>query len=168
MIVRAWGTWELFQTLLKVLRRIGDRHGNLSIANVATRWVLDHPFVGAVLIGKFHLLSFHSTRTHVWALLFVGGTTANVILITISLWLTFTHTYIMDSILIFTSDAELPGLYHPGARLGLSEHPDDNQNAFGFHLSQQDGDEIEAVLQHSNSRRMITTIGDCGAEYRQL
>ena len=51
MIVKAWGSWELFQSLLSVLRTIGDRHGK-SIANIATRWVLDHPFVGAVIIGN--------------------------------------------------------------------------------------------------------------------
>ncbi|KAI0071640.1 Aldo/keto reductase [Panus rudis PR-1116 ss-1] len=51
MILKAWGDWNLFQTLLSTLRSIGDRHGGASIANVATRWVLDHPFVGAVLIG---------------------------------------------------------------------------------------------------------------------
>ena len=52
MIVKAWGDWPLFQQLLGVLRSIGDRHGGASIANVATRWVLDHPFVGAVIIGE--------------------------------------------------------------------------------------------------------------------
>lgn len=52
MIVKAWGSWTLFQSLLTVLRSIGDRHGGVSIANVATRWVLDQPAVGAVLIGK--------------------------------------------------------------------------------------------------------------------
>lgn len=51
MILKAWGDWTLFQTLLNVLRQIGDRHDGVSIANVATRWVLDHSFVGAVLIG---------------------------------------------------------------------------------------------------------------------
>ena len=55
MIVQAWGTWDLFQLLLTVLRTIGDRHGR-SIANVATRWVLDHPFVGAVIIGELQIL----------------------------------------------------------------------------------------------------------------
>lgn len=54
MIIKAWGDWALFQSLLRVLRDIGDRHGGLSIANIATRWVLDHSFVGAVLIGEFH------------------------------------------------------------------------------------------------------------------
>jgi len=50
-ITRAWGDWALFQQLLAVLRKIGDRHGGVTIANVAVRWVLDHPFVGAVLVG---------------------------------------------------------------------------------------------------------------------
>ncbi|KAG6878017.1 hypothetical protein C0993_000798 [Termitomyces sp. T159_Od127] len=103
MIVKAWGTWTLFQSLLKTLQTIGHRHGGLSIANIATRWVLDHPFVGAVLVG---------------------------------------------------------------ARLGVSEHVDDNHRAFGFHLTAQDNDDIEAVLAHSNGRTIITSIGDCGAEYR--
>ncbi|KAJ7176170.1 Aldo keto reductase [Mycena crocata] len=51
MILKAWGDWALFQDLLTALRQIGDSHGGLSISNVATRWVLDHPVVGAVIIG---------------------------------------------------------------------------------------------------------------------
>lgn len=51
MILKAWGTWDLFQRLLRVLRDIADRHDQVSIANIATRWVLEHPFVGAVIIG---------------------------------------------------------------------------------------------------------------------
>jgi len=51
MILKAWGDWNLFQELLVVLRTIGDRRGGVSIANVATRWVLDQPAVGAVIIG---------------------------------------------------------------------------------------------------------------------
>ncbi|KIK65423.1 hypothetical protein GYMLUDRAFT_978513 [Collybiopsis luxurians FD-317 M1] len=102
MIVGAWGTWALFQDLLAELKRIGDRY-NLSISNIATRWVLDHSFVGAVIIG---------------------------------------------------------------ARLGISEHFDDNNRVNGFHLSNSDREALEAVLDRSNGRRLITTIGDCGAEYR--
>ncbi|KAH6894038.1 aldo/keto reductase [Coprinopsis sp. MPI-PUGE-AT-0042] len=60
MIVKAWGTWDLFQSLLLVLRKIGDRHGGKSIANIATRWVLDHSFVGAVLVGSRLGLSEHA------------------------------------------------------------------------------------------------------------
>ncbi|EGN92064.1 hypothetical protein SERLA73DRAFT_191639 [Serpula lacrymans var. lacrymans S7.3] len=103
MILKAWGDWSLFQNLLAVLRDIGNRHGGLGIANIATRWVLDHSFVGAVIIG---------------------------------------------------------------ARLGVSEHPDDNQKVFGLRLLEEDNRAIEEVLARSNGRRMITTIGDCGAEYR--
>ncbi|THG95453.1 hypothetical protein EW026_g6204 [Hermanssonia centrifuga] len=51
MILKAWGNWSLFQSLLTALRRIGDRHGGESIANIAVRWVLDHAFVGAVIVG---------------------------------------------------------------------------------------------------------------------
>lgn len=59
VILNAWGGWELFQTLLATLRRIADRHTqnpnfeSVSIANVATRWVLDQPAVGAVIVGAF-------------------------------------------------------------------------------------------------------------------
>lgn len=45
-----WGNWKLFQELLQVLKAIADRHG-VSISNVATRWVLDFPYVGAVIVG---------------------------------------------------------------------------------------------------------------------
>jgi len=103
MILKAWGDWALFQSLLAVLRVIGDRHGGLSIANIAMRWVLDHSFVGAVIIG---------------------------------------------------------------ARLGVSEHTDDNDRVFGFRLDAEDNQAIETVQAQSSGRRMITTIGDCGAEYR--
>lgn len=51
VILGAWGDWSLFQSLLSVLRIIGDRHDGMSISNVATRWVLDHPFVAAVIVG---------------------------------------------------------------------------------------------------------------------
>jgi hypothetical protein len=56
MIVKAWGTWELFQALLLTLRAIGDRHGGRSVSNIAVRWVLDHSFVGAVLVGECIIL----------------------------------------------------------------------------------------------------------------
>ena len=121
MILQAWGDWSLFQSLLVVLRGIGDRHGGVSISNVAVRWVLDHPFVGAVIIGERHL----------------------------------------DSIMVILFKGMLEG-----ARMGLSNHIEDNLKAFGFSLTQEDKDSIEAVLIQSKSRMMITTIGDCGAEYR--
>ena len=56
--------------------------------------------------------------------------------------------------------------FKKGTRLGVSEHPEDNLNVFRFRLSDTDRADIEAVLQRSNGRKMITLIGDCGAEYR--
>ena len=53
-----------------------------------------------------------------------------------------------------------------GARLGLSEHPDENRHVFGFHLTEHDNARVEAILDRSNGRTIITSIGDCGAEYR--
>lgn len=55
---------------------------------------------------------------------------------------------------------------YSGARLGISEHIDDNRMAFGFRLTKQDLAAIEAVQECSKGRTMIATIGDCGAEYR--
>ncbi|KAF7334634.1 Aldo-ket-red domain-containing protein [Mycena venus] len=68
MIIKAWGTWALFQDLLRVLRDIGGRHGGLSVSNVATRWVLDHQVVGAVIIGKSHPFynEHHLQPTYQW------------------------------------------------------------------------------------------------------
>jgi len=48
--IDAAGGWTSFQGLLRVLHQIADHHG-VSIANVATRCILDHPAVAAVLIG---------------------------------------------------------------------------------------------------------------------
>lgn len=48
--IDAAGGWAVFQNLLAVLQTIATRHG-VSIANVATRWVLDHPAVAACVVG---------------------------------------------------------------------------------------------------------------------
>lgn len=48
--VEAIGGWTALQGILRALRTIGERHG-LSLANVATRWVLDHPAVAATIVG---------------------------------------------------------------------------------------------------------------------
>jgi aryl-alcohol dehydrogenase-like predicted oxidoreductase len=45
-----WGGWGLFQELLLVLDRIAKKHSR-SIANVATRYILDKPAVAGVIIG---------------------------------------------------------------------------------------------------------------------
>ncbi|KAL3485209.1 NADP-dependent oxidoreductase domain-containing protein [Aspergillus germanicus] len=49
-MIRSWGGWDLFQELLLVLQTIARKHG-VSVSNVATRWVLDFPYVGAVIVG---------------------------------------------------------------------------------------------------------------------
>lgn len=122
MILKAWGDWTLFQSLLKVLRSIGDRHGGASIANIATRWVLDHPCVGAVIIGVYHLPCLYNSGAH--------------------------------------------NMLPVGTRLGITDHTEDNFKVFQLRLTDEDRAVIEDVLDRSNGRRLITAIGDCGAEYR--
>ena len=51
-----------------------------------------------------------------------------------------------------------------GARLGLSQHIEDNARTFGFTLDADDLARIEAVL--DRSRDLMALIGDCGDEYR--
>jgi aryl-alcohol dehydrogenase-like predicted oxidoreductase len=50
LIIDDFGGWDLFQDLLTTLKQVGDRHG-ASVANVATRWVLDQPHVAGAIIG---------------------------------------------------------------------------------------------------------------------
>jgi len=49
-MIDAWGGWGLFQQLLAALKRIADKHG-VSVANVATRYILDKPAVAGVIVG---------------------------------------------------------------------------------------------------------------------
>lgn len=49
-MIDAWGGWELFQKLLAALDEVARKHGG-SIANVATRYVLDQPAVAGVILG---------------------------------------------------------------------------------------------------------------------
>jgi aryl-alcohol dehydrogenase-like predicted oxidoreductase/enamine deaminase RidA (YjgF/YER057c/UK114 family) len=44
------GNWQGYQELLKVLAEVADRHG-VSIANVSSRYILQQPAVGGVIIG---------------------------------------------------------------------------------------------------------------------
>ncbi|KAK4072914.1 uncharacterized protein Triagg1_5591 [Trichoderma aggressivum f. europaeum] len=81
-MIRSWGGWSLFQELLTVLRVIATKH-QVDISNVATRWVLDFPYVGAVIVG---------------------------------------------------------------ARMGISEHTDENLSSFGWSLDQSDRESIEEIL----------------------
>ena len=49
-MIDAWGGWNLFQQLLSVINDIAKKH-DCSIANVATRYILDKPQVAGVIIG---------------------------------------------------------------------------------------------------------------------
>jgi aryl-alcohol dehydrogenase-like predicted oxidoreductase len=50
LIIDDFGGWNLFQELLRALRKIADRHGT-DTATVASRAILDRPQVGAVIVG---------------------------------------------------------------------------------------------------------------------
>ena len=49
-MIDSWGGWNLFQELLSTLKEIAQKY-NVSIANVATRYILDKPAVACVIIG---------------------------------------------------------------------------------------------------------------------
>ena len=166
-ITRVWGDWALFQRLLTVLRRVGDRHGGASIANIAVRWVLDHPFVGAVLVGTSAFPPSQSQSRR--------NTSTDVLFFLSPSSLTYFFLPRMndnranlryDLIPRIYARPPISKLQQQGTRLGVSEHPEDNLNVFRFRLSDVDRTDIEAILERSNGRKMITLIGDCGAEYR--
>ncbi|KAK8032388.1 hypothetical protein PG990_002122 [Apiospora arundinis] len=101
-MIRSWGDWNSFQELLKTLKAIGTKH-KVSISNVATRWVLDFPYVGAVIVG---------------------------------------------------------------ARMGISEHTEENMASLGWSLDDEDREAVERLLQKSRRHEMFEAMGDCGGEYR--
>ncbi|KAK8113189.1 hypothetical protein PG984_013715 [Apiospora sp. TS-2023a] len=101
-MIRSWGDWDLFQELLDTLKTIGDKH-KVSVSNVATRWVLDFPYVGAVIVG---------------------------------------------------------------ARMGISEHTEENIASLGWSVSEEDQQALERVLVKSRRHEMFEATGDCGGEYR--
>ena len=49
-MIEAWGGWDLFQELLSNLNTIAQKY-NVSIANIASRYILDSPTVAGVIIG---------------------------------------------------------------------------------------------------------------------
>lgn len=64
LIIEDLGGWDLFQALLRTLRRIADKHG-VDIATVASAAVLARPGVAAVIVGA-------RTRDHLEANLAIG------------------------------------------------------------------------------------------------
>ena len=57
-MIDAWGGWGRFQDLLKTLKDIADKPA-VSIANVATRYILDKPKVAGGIVGVRLGLSDH-------------------------------------------------------------------------------------------------------------
>lgn len=57
-MIDVWGGWRLFQQLLGILDTIAKKH-KVSIANVATRFILDKPSVAGVIIGTRLGISEH-------------------------------------------------------------------------------------------------------------
>ncbi len=49
-MIDAWGGWQLFQELLTTLNKIAKKY-NVSLSNIATRYILDIPVVAGVIIG---------------------------------------------------------------------------------------------------------------------
>lgn len=101
-MIRSWGGWKLFQELLHTLKSVSTKHG-VNLSTVAIRWVLDFPYVGAVIVG---------------------------------------------------------------ARMGISEHAEDNVAALGWSLDEEDQASIEQILKRSKRMEMFEDMGDCGGEYR--
>lgn len=56
------GGWDVFQQLLRSLDKVAKHHG-VTIANVATRWVLDNKAVGAIIVGARITESQHRSST---------------------------------------------------------------------------------------------------------
>ena len=50
LIIDDFGGWDLFQSLLGVLRKIAGRH-DTDLATIASRYILDRPGVAAVIVG---------------------------------------------------------------------------------------------------------------------
>ncbi|KAI0126153.1 aldo/keto reductase [Xylariales sp. AK1849] len=57
-MIHNWGSWADFQTLLHILTSLAKKH-NVSLTNIATRWVLQQPAVGAVIVGTRLGVSAH-------------------------------------------------------------------------------------------------------------
>lgn len=60
-MVDAWGGWPRFQTLLATVKQVADKHG-VTMANVATRFILERPAVAGVILGARLGVSDHFTE----------------------------------------------------------------------------------------------------------
>lgn len=64
-------------------------------------------------------------------------------------------------------DHDCVGAVIIGARMGISEHVDENLEVFKFKLDTEDQALIQEVLNRCKARDVFAEMGDCGAEYRQ-
>ncbi len=60
--IDAAGGWQKFQNLLQAAKEIAQRHG-VSVANIATRYILEQEYVGGVIIGARLGQSAHVEET---------------------------------------------------------------------------------------------------------
>jgi diketogulonate reductase-like aldo/keto reductase len=62
-MVQVWGSWHEFQSLLETLSSVARKYGEeISITNIASRWVLQQPAVGAIVVGNRLGLSNHAAE----------------------------------------------------------------------------------------------------------
>ena len=67
-MIDVWGGWQLFQELLQILNDIAKKH-NCSIANIATRFILDKPQVAGVIIGaRLGIINHRENNSRVFEL----------------------------------------------------------------------------------------------------
>jgi aryl-alcohol dehydrogenase-like predicted oxidoreductase len=65
-MIDAWGGWSLFQELLSTLKRIAQKH-NVTVANVAARYILDKSAVAGVIIGvRLGIVDHRTSNTQVF------------------------------------------------------------------------------------------------------
>ena len=57
-MINAWGGWELFQEMLTTLKEIATKH-QVSIANMAVRYILEQPDVAGAIVGARLSISEH-------------------------------------------------------------------------------------------------------------
>lgn len=57
-MIDAWGGWSLFQELLKTLKAIAQKH-NVTIPNIAVRYILEQPTVAGAMVGTRLGISQH-------------------------------------------------------------------------------------------------------------
>ncbi len=65
-MIDAWGGWNLFQELLLTLKKIAKKH-DVSIANVATNYILAKPLIAGVIIGvRLGIVEHRNDNTQVF------------------------------------------------------------------------------------------------------